>query len=174
MAYCNSTCQRAAWRTGHKEECRRLRDSSLSSAASLASRRNSGAEVGVTNSTAARDELQAAATSPFQAASICVSDTHGMVVDTDGQVRSWGSGKDFVVSHVISLPATQRAVSVSVGHAHSLVLTEAGSVFSFGQNDLVRAGLPPTPTVRGPSPNWPCVTYQTTPPTGPVRARSVW
>ena len=166
MAYCNSTCQRAAWRAGHKEECRRLRGSSLSSAASSASRRNSGAEVGVTNSTAARDELQAA--------SICVSDTHGMVVDTDGQVRSWGSGTDFVVPHVISLPATQRVVSVSVGHAHSLVLTEAGSVFSFGQNDLVRAGLPPTPTVRGPSPNWPCVTYQTTPPTGPVRARSVW
>ena len=157
MAYCNSTCQQAAWRIGHKEECRRLRDSSLSSAASSASRRNSGAEVGVTNSTAASDELQAAATSPFQAESICVSYTHGMVVDTDGQirswgygkvvdtdgqVRSWGSGTDFVVPHVISLPATQRVVSVSVGHAHSLVLTEAGSVFSFGQNDLVRAGLP--------------------------------
>ena len=141
MAYCNSTCQRAAWRAGHKEECRRLRDSSSSSADSSASRQNSGAAVGVTNRTAASDELQAA--------SICVSDTHGMVVDTDGRVRSWGSGKDFVVPHVISLPATQRVVSVSVGHSHSLLLTEVGSVFSFGQNDQVRAGLPPTPTVRG-------------------------
>ena len=149
MAYCDSTCQRAAWRAGHKEECRRLRDSSSSSTASSVPRRSSGAGVGVTNSTAASDELQAAATSPFQAASICVSDTHGMVVDTDGRVRSWGSGKDFVVPHVISLPATQRVVSVSVGHAHSLLLTEAGSVFSFGQNDQVRAGLSPTPTVRG-------------------------
>ena len=99
MAYCNSTCQQAAWRIGHKEECRRLRDSFLSSAASSASRRNSGAEVGVTNSTAASDELQAAATSPFQAASICVSYTHGMVVDTDGQVRRGSSSENDKFQH---------------------------------------------------------------------------
>ena len=35
--YCGQTCQRAAWRAGHKEECKRLRASSSSSSASVAS-----------------------------------------------------------------------------------------------------------------------------------------
>ena len=149
MAYCNSTCQRAAWRAGHKEECRRLRDSFSSSAASSASCRNSGAGVGVTNKPAAGDELQAAAASRFQAATICVQISHGIVVDTDSRVQSWGRWNGCVVSRTISLPVTQRVVSVSVGYEHLLLLTTAGSVFSCGQNHVVRAGLPPTPTARG-------------------------
>ena len=133
-------CQWKPWRAGHKEECKRLRDSSSSSAASSASCRNSSAGVRVTNRPAASDEFQAAAALPFQAATICVQTSHGIVVDTNGYVQSWGRWDDCEVSRIISPRCNgyvQRVVSVSVGFEHLLMLTTAGSVFSYGQNNVV-------------------------------------
>ena len=52
--YCTEACQRAAWRAGHKEECKRLRATSSSSpdsATAASSSRNSGGEEGAGRAT---------------------------------------------------------------------------------------------------------------------------
>ena len=66
---------------------------------------------------------------------------HAMLVDLDGRVRSWGSGSwdrlghgsvaNVAVPKLIASLATKRAVCVSVIRAHSMIVTDAGVLYSF-------------------------------------------
>ena len=74
-----------------------------------------------------------------------------MLVDRDGRARSWGGGwngrlghgseANVAVPQLIMPLATERVVCVAVGAMHSLVVTEAGVLYSFGANDTGQLGL---------------------------------
>ena len=82
---------------------------------------------------------------------LAVGLAHGMLVDPDGRARSWGGGgfgqlghgpvANVAVPQLITSLATQRVVCVAVGNAHSVIVTEAGNLFSFGFNIYGQLGL---------------------------------
>ena len=87
-------------------------------------------------------------------AGLAVEYSHGMFVDLDGRARSWGGGRygrlghgsedDVAVPQLIASLVTERGVCVSVGYDHSMIVTEAGILYSFGDSDhgqLGRSGL---------------------------------
>ena len=84
-------------------------------------------------------------------AGLTVGYSHGMFVDLDGRARSWGGGRygklghgsedDVAVPQLIASVATERVVCVSVGGAHSMIVTEAGILYSFGLNRSGQLGL---------------------------------
>lgn len=78
-----------------------------------------------------------------------------MLVDVEGRVRSWGRGSTGRLGHgsrdgsvvnvatpqVIASLAKERVVCVAVGGSYSMVLTAAGSLYSFGKNTKGQLGL---------------------------------
>ena len=75
---------------------------------------------------------------------------HSLVLTEAGAVLSFGHGVDGCLGHgddedqrtpkVIEALRGERVVAVSAGNVHSLVLTEAGAVLSFGHGDDGRLG----------------------------------
>lgn len=73
-----------------------------------------------------------------------------MAIDTDGLVYSWGKGDNGrlglgdatmkIVPTIVEKLRTHRVVHVSVGLSHSMVLTDDGQVFSFGQGEHGKLG----------------------------------
>lgn len=76
--------------------------------------------------------------------------SHNLCIDTEGAVYSWGKGEQGRLGtgkvEQVTLPKlieplqTYKAVHVAVGLAHSLVLMEDGSVWSFGCGEHGRLG----------------------------------
>ena len=82
---------------------------------------------------------------------LSVRDTHGLVVDPDGRALSWGIGTagklghgsaaDVAVPQLIASLANERVVCVAAGVAHSMIVTEAGALYSFGNDHFGQLGL---------------------------------
>ena len=92
---------------------------------------------------------------------LAVSWKHGVLVDTDGRVRTWGFGEYGALGHgssdnvevprVIESLAMERIICVATGYEFSMVLTATGRLFSFGNNGYGQLGLGHTNDVQNPS-----------------------
>ena len=81
----------------------------------------------------------------------CRGPNSELLVDRNGRVRSWGGGwngrlghgseANVAVPQLIASLKTERVVCVAVGAMHSMVVTEAGILYSFGANDAGQLGL---------------------------------
>ena len=80
---------------------------------------------------------------------VAARENHGVLVDRDGRARSWGDGRlghgspeeSRARPQTIASLATQRVVCCAVGSRFSMVLTAAGTLYSFGENDFGQLGL---------------------------------
>ena len=93
----------------------------------------------------------AAARAGVGCAGLALRKYHGLLVDPDGRARSWGYGGNGRLGHgsranvavprLIASLATERAMCVAVGGVHSMIVTEAGILYSFGYNFYGQLGL---------------------------------
>mgnify|MGYP000202597383 CR=1 FL=1 len=84
-------------------------------------------------------------------AGVAVGFKHAILVDPDGRVRSWGGGErgklghgseaNVAVPQLIASLESERVVCLSVGSLHSVIVTEAGILYSFGWNYYGQLGL---------------------------------
>ncbi|KAK0149380.1 putative E3 ubiquitin-protein ligase HERC6 [Merluccius polli] len=82
--------------------------------------------------------------------SVACGQDHCILLSTTGDLYSWGAGGDgqLGVGHMTSMIQTPsllrmpiRVVQVACGNSHSLALTKAGDVFSWGSNSHGQLGL---------------------------------
>ena len=79
---------------------------------------------------------------------IATFENHTIAVDNDGAVWAWGNGKYSKLGNgraeTVNIPTkiqmNCRAIAVSVGYRHSLVLLQNGQVYSFGSNEGGQCG----------------------------------
>lgn len=88
------------------------------------------------------------------ASEISAGDLHSTVVTTDGDVYSWGDGLTGCLGHGNRETETKpkrvewfktrhvKAIAVSCGLWHTLVLSDIGDVYTFGRNDDGQLGRP--------------------------------
>ena len=86
---------------------------------------------------------------------LSVSYYHGLLVDRNGRVRSWGKGEaygdtgwlgngqtaDVTAPQIIASLATVLVTCVSAGAVHSLAVTATGDLYSCGYNGFCQLGL---------------------------------
>ena len=86
---------------------------------------------------------------------LSVGAIHGLLVDRNGRVRSWGKGQaygmtgwlgngqtnDVAAPQIIASLATVLVTCVSAGHDHSLAVTNTGDLLSWGLNESGQLGL---------------------------------
>ena len=63
---------------------------------------------------------------------------HSLMIDSFGCVHSIESFENIITPKKISIP--QKAISVALGREHSIVLTDDGLIFSFGESDCGQTG----------------------------------
>jgi alpha-tubulin suppressor-like RCC1 family protein len=90
--------------------------------------------------------------------SLAAGGAHNLVLDSDGNIYSWGSNEhgqlgregDPKVAQLVSLPGGIKCKAIAAGRYHSLALGVDGKIYSWGYNpngELARAGDPRFPRV---------------------------
>ncbi|XP_066480523.1 protein RCC2-like [Tiliqua scincoides] len=104
---------------------------------------------------------------------------HSLLITTEGKLWSWGRNDKGQLGHgdtkrvdapkPVEVLSSETVVLAACGRNHTLVLTESGSIFAFGENKMGQLGLGnqtdavPSPTQNASSPPPP-----TPPPTSPL------
>ena len=95
---------------------------------------------------------------------IAAGRNHSMVLTDGGAVLSFGGGKSGQLGHgdqenqyvpkVIESLSDVRVAAIAAGMEHSLVLSDAGTVFTFGWGGQGQLGFPPVQTYPVPDDDW--------------------